>query len=440
MRTFKTTEKVYKQPLLKDTGIDSKTGRLISCPGVHSSFEPVFLRAGTTVSSRYIKGYLKMYPYGTEPLPCWSEKYCYAPEGNWLPYLAGLETEWTNIIDVRQDTYARFSLRNIPEKISLTEAVKIQLPQKKKAEECNWINDETDRLLGRIREAHLPTGVFYFILTDTHYAAGGNWRDTIASIRSVAERLKPKAIIHLGDLTDGMYPLSQTKHFAEQVLEDLRSVNTPLYLCLGNHDSNYFQGNPSWMTKRESALFYIGKSVPYYWVDDPTHKLRMFFLDSFDPTRKQRYGFSRRELIWLKIHASLTPKDWRLLVFSHVTPAAGLHVWSDKILNGAAAVNVLQHAKAMYLGWIHGHSHADQVFYSNSGPLIGIGCGKTECFTDHKPVGSITYQRKWNTPTQELWDVLFVPDCQPELRLFRYGAGEDRTVSWKGGSNWPKEI
>lgn len=61
--------------------------------------------------------------------------------------------------------------------------------------------------------------------------------------------VKFDAMIHPGDLTDDMVSLAITKEYVSKVMEDLHTLQVPVYLALGNHDSNYFHNNPGWMNE-----------------------------------------------------------------------------------------------------------------------------------------------------------------------------------------------
>lgn len=83
---------------------------------------------------------------------------------------------------------------------------------------------------------------------------------------------------------------------------------------------------------------------------------------------------------------------------------------------------------AKVLALIHGHNHAEQVYTKRLFPIVSIGCNKLEDFKDKKPEGSHTFDRKKNTVTQDLWDVMIVSGKKDKIDFIRYGAGEDRTV------------
>ena len=80
------------------------------------------------------------------------------------------------------------------------------------------------------------------------------------------------------------------------------------------------------------------------------------------------------------------------------------------------------------MGWIHGHSHVDQIVDEKPFPIISIGCSKLEDFREHKPGGSLTPERRRNTSSQELWDVLVLHPADGSMDLIRFGAGEDRHI------------
>ena len=423
-------------PLISGYTVDPESGLLKQERSKTVNYAPVFCRKGTAVRARIPEMKFRVFAYKDEIDPQWVRRYDYAPEGNWTlyaPAASGSVRECDRWIS-EKDGYYRFVFEDSPDAGRLGDVLEAEFQQVTPAEEIPaWISEEAENLAGRIRQQGLLSGLRLFLLADSHYAVGGNWQDTQESLRAAADLLKPEAIIHLGDLTDGMYPLKQTLWFADHVLDGLKSIGAPVYLCIGNHDENYFRGNREVLGKPEAAAYYLGRKQPYYYIDLPDHRLRMFFLDSFNASRKQRYGFDLRQFFWFCRHLAEVPESWRILVFSHVPPLPEIHVWSDEILYGKWMLKALQYfgrrKGRSVLGWIHGHNHADQIYDSAYGKITGIGCSKLECFREHKPEGSVTQDRQKDTPSQELWDVLFIPDTEDELRFFRFGAGEDRRIT-----------
>lgn len=279
----------------------------------------------------------------------------------------------------------------------------------------------------------------FLLMSDSHYTVNGTWEDTVRNLGRVAEGLKAEGIrldgfIHLGDATDGLVPAEVTRDYVAAMGKDIGGLDIPFYYVLGNHDSNYFKNNPERFSEEEMAALYLpGREKGYYHQDFEPQRLRMVFLDSFDPKEKVRYGFHDEELDWLEDILRQTPLDWHVLVYSHVPPTPRLHYWSKEIRGSQRLLRILRNFQTggapRLLGFIHGHNHADQVDYGEGFPIISIGCNKCEYFADKKPEGAIAYERTLGTVSQDLWDVLVISAGHGTMDFIRFGAGEDRHIS-----------
>jgi DNA repair exonuclease SbcCD nuclease subunit len=266
-----------------------------------------------------------------------------------------------------------------------------------------------------------------------HYSTGCIWPETARNIAEVAARIHPDAIVQLGDLSDGVAPIRVTLSYAERVLSDLHRCGAPVYGCVGNHDANYFKGNDELLSAHDCALLYTGRDEPWYYEDFPKAQVRCFFLQSFDPLREQRYGYAAEEVEWLRQELQELPSGWSALCFSHLPLYADIHYWSDSILNEASLSEALEcfnrQRPGAILGFIHGHSHVDQVFRKHSFPDISIGCAKFEDFQECKPQGSSTPARRKGDASQDLWNVLIVKRREGRLELVRFGASDDMSIT-----------
>lgn len=275
----------------------------------------------------------------------------------------------------------------------------------------------------------------FFLLTDSHYTVGGTWEDTVRTMEAVNGAVRAEGCIHLGDATDGLVPAEITKEYVRRMQEEIRALGLPLYYAVGNHDYNYFRNNPERFGRQEMYGLYLepGAGSLWYYRDMPGHRLRLIFLESFDPAQKVRYGFPDEELDWLEEVLGELPQDWYAVVFSHVPPVPRLHYWSSEIRGSQRLTAILRgfqrRSGCKLMGFIHGHNHADQIDLQEGFPVISIGCGKCEYFTDKKPQGAETFARVRHTASQELWDVLLVSTETEELKFIRFGAGENRSVS-----------
>lgn len=364
--------------------------------------------------------------------------YCYQEEENWSSYLGDFKPN-----DLKsdrhvftQDGWVRFCARrkdgaDLTEKDLADAACALELHRKKRFyEKKAYYRQEIEQTIETVCQKKHENSLIFGLMTDSHYVINGGWEDSIDNLREIGREVRFNAMIHLGDLTDGMIPLSITKEYVAKVMNDLRTLQVPVYLTLGNHDSNYFHSNPERMTEEEQSRYYLNRLKPWYYVDFERQNLRCFFLYSFDYREKIRYGFPMEEIDWVRNVLSETPEGYSILLFSHVPLLAEMHFWSKEIRNSSEMLGVLEEYMQQggrILAYIHGHNHADQICYEKGFPIVSIGCAKCEDFKDKKPMGSITYDRKMGTVTQELWDVMVVDVEDGKIDFVRFGAGEDRS-------------
>ncbi len=304
-----------------------------------------------------------------------------------------------------------------------------------------FFDEEIKQCIKSVSECQTEESLNFFLITDSHYTVNGTWQDTVMNLSDVCSGLRDKlhGLIHLGDLTDGMLSEEVTANYVKDIQEDLQSISASVYYTIGNHDYNYFRGNPDVLSVEQLKSYYLkGEEQLYYHKDFSEQKLRMIFLDSFDPTEKVRYGYKNETLNYLEKVLLELPKDWCALVFSHVPPVARLHYWSDVIRGEDRLLHILKKYQRMsegnLLGFVHGHNHADYVDYEEGFPIVSIGCSKCEYFQEKKPIGSVTYERKLNDVSQELWDIMSVSTKNRTLDFIRFGAGKDRHIS--NNENW----
>lgn len=281
----------------------------------------------------------------------------------------------------------------------------------------DWITEEASAVAGRIKEG-LPS---FVLLADSHFTFNGTWDDTVASMKALSEKTKISGIIHLGDMSDGLLPLAKTEEIETRCISDMESLGAPVYIVPGNHDYNYFKGNPE--IKYPEKL--------RYYIDGEDEKMRLIIIDSFDPKEEVRYGFSDECITWLDECLKEMPGDYSALIFSHLTPLVRLQAWTKDIRNRVKLMDVLNKHATKILAFINGHNHCDHLFndlHNGQFPIISINCAKCEYFTDHKPAGAFVPERKLGDRTQESFDIMQVDTDKKEIYLTRFGAGTDRIV------------
>ncbi len=324
-----------------------------------------------------------------------------------------------------------------------------------------WFEAEIAETISSIHQEDSSDVMKLCLLTDTHYTVNGTWEDTVHNIRRVSKSVKYDAIVHLGDFTDGMISKRLTRKYVRRMIRDLEGCRAPLYIAPGNHDCNYFRNRQNAFSEEEMRKLYrlygnINKEISNfnclernaneidYYIDIPGFCVRMIFLSSFDDKAPIRYGYTKKQLDWLREVLYSSVSGTKFLIFSHDAPLAKLDYWSFHIRNGEELLDILEecNAKEQYqvVGFFYGHTHADCVFEECSFPVISTGCAKLEYFLDKKPEGSITWPREADTVTQDLWDSLLIDFKNQRLKLVRFGAGDDREVSFAKKKSIYKDV
>lgn len=378
--------------------------------------------------------------------------YEYAPEQGWITYAKDLSGDSYQQEDYvfADKCYFRVCLKRVDgAKFSRQEEEKIDkifkyISTAKQNEEINAVFlPEIKRTTEKIRSLKTEGSLVLAVITDTHYTVNGTWQDTAKNLHAVHQQAKFDSIIHLGDMTDGMVPRELTVEYIGRMLADLKRLHIPVHIVLGNHDANYFAGNPDVFSIEEQVELYQKHSqdyksdpaLPYYYTDYKEQGVRCIFLNAYDNNEKVRYGFDRQQLQWLESVLEKTPKHYVVLIFSHDAPLARLDFWSDEIRNGDALMEILENHQRVYnniLAFIHGHAHSDYVYTERLFPIVSIGCGKCEDMQEKKTEGFVTEKREIGTLTQELWDILIVKPNKRQIEFVRFGAGKDKTISSEG--------
>lgn len=395
--------------------------------------------------------------FSLERDPVYQYTYAYQPEANWATYTRNVTPDSYGREDYvfAEDCWFRLCVRR-EDGEELTEEDREgcgdlaafycpDIAYKEKP----WFAPEIRAVAGRVRAADRGgCAMKLCLLTDTHYTVNGTWEDTAHCIQSVARQVHYDAVIHLGDLTDGMSPKDITAGYVNRILGDLDRCQAPVYVTPGNHDNNYFRNRPNAFTAGEMRALYRlsgdgddrgqapeGERSINYYVDIPRYSVRMIFLTSFDDQEAIRYGYTEWQLVWLRGTLESAPKGTRFLIFSHDAPLARLDYWSFYVRNGEALLDILEEYNGreeyQVVGLFYGHTHSDYVFERCSFPVISTGCAKLEYMLEKKPDGALTSYREADQVSQELWDSLVIDFEARKLTMVRFGAGEDREISFK---------
>ncbi|WP_026525941.1 metallophosphoesterase [Butyrivibrio sp. MB2005] len=295
-------------------------------------------------------------------------------------------------------------------------------PWRESDTEPSWIEDETIAVSERVSSIASRGNLLTFVLlSDSHYVTNGTWDDTVLSLKALEKKINLDGVIHLGDLSDGLLPLAKTKEIEHGCLKDMEALGKPVYVVPGNHDYNYFRKNPD--------VTYPEK--PRYFVDYEKQKLRLVFIDSFDPKDAVRYGFSEDCIKWLDDSLRSTPAGYLAVVFSHVPPLVRLQAWAKDIRNRHQLMEVLNKHADRIMAYFNGHNHCDLLFndlHNGQFPVISVNCAKCEYFLEHKPEGAVVPERRLGDRTQESFDIMQIDSQKKIIYLTRFGAGADRII------------
>ena len=409
--------------------IDEKSGRFLFGKEGTGTFELIPVSPGDQLIPLDPALPYRVFRFSREIPPHLIYEYAYQEESNWSSYLDCTE-EITGTWQAPEEGYIRIQLRELPEGMeTLQDIVRIERGKAVPEGFPEFFQAEGRKTARDVRESLAPEDLLLFLLADSHYSMNGNWEDSTRCLRYLASLLPPDAVIHLGDLTDGLLPKRWTERFSLRQIRDLKRIPAPLYVLAGNHDANYFRKNPETLSEEELSRIILDGRPRDYLADLPKKKIRMIFLDSFDDTRKERYGFSRKTWRFFKRSLRGTPKGWKVLIFSHVPPCPEIHVWSRTILRSEKLLPYaakFQKKRGGILAWLFGHNHADQTYTAWPFPIIGTGCAKLEAFPGKKPEGAFVPEREQEGLSRVLFDALIVKPEEEKLLFFRFGAGKDR--------------
>lgn len=301
-------------------------------------------------------------------------------------------------------------------------------PWREKIEIEDWIGAEADRVANEI-DGNQESGVLAIaLLTDTHFNVNGTWSDTLKALCELNNRVHFDGIVHLGDFTDGMVSAEKTKAYAGDVISDLKSLNVPLHVCLGNHDSNYFRNNPERLSVGEQRELYLAGKESHYYIEYAEQKLKLVFLDSFDAGEALRYGYTDECINFLSETLEEMPDDWQAVIFSHLPPLAKLQYWVKEIRGEAELMKVLREHSNKIIAFITGHNHADRLYNEEAFPIISIANAKCEAYLERKTEGFITPPRRLGERTQECFDIMLINSLKRTIKFVRFGSGQNRMV------------
>ena len=277
------------------------------------------------------------------------------------------------------------------------------------------------------------------IITDTHIDVTNDIYNKISmfNMKSVNEYLNFDICANLGDVIDGGETKEiETKFMSEGIRRIVKVGAKKCFAVLGNHDNNglgselftdeEIYGNM--LQFSESEVIRDGITSNFY-VDYESLKIRIIVVDSCYNTQ----GFSDTTVYWITDVLANTPNDYKFVILSH-EPTRGslISTTSSESFNSANIEGVLDNYKDRICGYIHGHTHFDNVSYVNGYPEISITCGQPYQYpSTNSPSGATAPERIIGSITQDAWDIVLVLPEEGKFEFIRFGAGESRTIPFR---------
>lgn len=219
----------------------------------------------------------------------------------------------------------------------------------------------------------------------------------------------------------------------------------PYFFCNAHHEMFPLE-NENHMSKSEIAGIagrsnrYIKKTYDndldknYYYFD--IQNVRFIVLDSVcDNQPGVGRSYSEKELTWLKDVALAT--SYNVVIFSHIATRNNL---GTNVVSGgeqlAKILNDFHNENHKILAFYHGHTHYDNIVLpKESGDKYPyISTEKAWCTTYSPDTSGVlgtpkTYERNYNTYEEYCIDVNVLNSKNGKINIFRFGAGNDRTVN-----------
>ena len=324
----------------------------------------------------------------------------------------------------------------------------------------------------------------FVVSADNHYREttnGGSNQVYYAEIMAkMAKRLRADAIINLGDIITqyvssiddpvyagtGITPSEINTRRLAKMASAFQSTGVPFLYTIAHHEMYLDSNGPTSTNHTTQTSVYpypetkvlglCGKGAEWieehhytqdalsagYYVDFDRQKVRVIFYDSVGYTA---CGYTPASIAFITEAFATVPAGYKVIVCTHVASRAP-GVYSATIKNWEQVEAIMQNFTSnggTILGELHGHSHFDNIVKIEGVPYpyICICCAenswstvgeKIEAGVLGNPVSYKYHASKYGaigTYNEWLFDVVCVHPDRDTINLFRFGIGEDRTVS-----------
>ena len=310
----------------------------------------------------------------------------------------------------------------------------------------DFFSTETIKTIDDILRVKEEGDLCFAMLTDSHISDEGG--ATCANISAVDKAVHFDFVCHLGNIINGNNPRRPSMKVLGDELNMYRSstASGKLFVTPGDNDGwrdeRYIgQMIHGIMTDAEwtNATSFIDdipgvsrpEGKPYYYVDVPHCNTRLIFLCSYHSQHSeeiefyQKYvGFDVLQVKWLKECALNDCSGKDVVIFSHRIPSSRFETGKDPYLYKGNSTEPI-------LALIQSAQKKGANIVCHFGGAYGID--ESICLegVNYSVMASqVAKGRELGTVEQDLWDAVVVSKKQKKIYLFRYGAGEDRVLSY----------
>ena len=350
---------------------------------------------------------------------------------------------------------------------------------------CTQFEEQEQAFYDKVNNDIDKNTLVFLVSADNHYRETkpeGEHQVYHAEVMAkIAKRLRADAIINLGDIitqyidsvddevyanTDITAAEVNTMRLAKMATA-FQSTGVPFLYTLAHHEMYLHTNSPTSTDSTTQTSVYpypaskvlglCGKGAEWleehhytqdplsagYYVDFSRHKIRLIFIDSVSYSAT---GFTQSSIAFITEAFSNVPTGYKVIVCTHVaTREPG--VYSGTIKNWQQVETIMGNFVSnggTILAILHGHDHYDNVVFIENVPYpyISICCAenswstvseKIEAGVQGNPVSykahSATRGAAIGTYNEWLFDIMCVHPDTNTLKFFRFGIGEDRTVT-----------
>ncbi|MEG2707532.1 MAG: phage tail protein [Vagococcus sp.] len=343
-------------------------------------------------------------------------------------------------------------------------------------------------LASRVERARTDESIVIPFITDTHFSRQTILNDTIEFLLRSEGHFKNvvdftyaidcDVVVGGGDFVDGTTVKSATLSDLESIRSLFSLCKCPYILARGNHDDNSsadtrygdFLSNmvlPSELYEyivRPSLSFGIVENPTdrnmYYYYDVPDKNFRIIVLNNFDipytidadgrtKYRANKIGAYRNNQInWFAQTLKNTPSNYQVMLFEHSSLGKGMYEEYNfsknyDLIEGVikaymtgtsfsktnteidfkASVSVTFERPGTIVCMANGHHHKDRIKKNNGIWNVNVVCSLANPGYDDptRPIGKLE---------EDAWDVFVVYPSKRKVKIFRFGAGEDREFTY----------